>query len=320
MGHVLGDVGCLGDFYCDIILRGVSRLPRWGEEVFGEEPVMCPGGIANVGVGLSRLGVSAKIMARTRGDDTISRVLVEELAQYPGLEVEWLRRAPTTAITVALPHGTERAMVSYLPPVAHGRVAPYVPWDRLKRVTHLHLGAWEEGGMPLQDQTAILAEAQAREMTTSLDVSWQGDVEPAERLRELLARVDIFFPNAAEARWVADTSDLDEALEQLACLVPVVVVKLGRDGALARSGDTVERVPGYETRVVDTTGAGDAFAAGFLYGAIRHWPLRRSLALANVCGTISVSRIGSSISTPTRREAFEMLQGSYGGTHSSEMS
>jgi sugar/nucleoside kinase (ribokinase family) len=308
MTSPIGEVACVGDVYCDIILRGVSQLPDWGEEVFGEEPVICPGGIANVAVGLSRLGVPTRILARTGADDTIGHILIEELGQYPGLEVEWLRPGPTTAVTVALPHGTERAMISYMPPVVHGLIAPVVPWASLGRTTHLHLGAWQEGEMPLEDQTAVLAAAHEHGMTTSLDVSLHYSDEAAGRFRDLLDHVDIFFPNAAEACWVARTDDLDEALERLALLVPVIVVKRGADGGLARSGDELATERGRRAVVVDTTGAGDAFVAGFLYGAMRHWPLRRSLALANVCGSISVGRIGSSISTPTRRDAFGMLQ------------
>ncbi|MGH2555561.1 MAG: carbohydrate kinase family protein, partial [Actinomycetota bacterium] len=172
----LGEVACLGNVFCDIILRGVSRLPNWGEEVFGGEPVMCPGGIANVAVGLARLGVPTTMLARTGAKDTIGHVLIEELAQYPGLEVDWLRPAETTAVTVALPHDGERALISYMPSVAQGPVAPFLPWDRLERTTHLHLGAWDESGVTLEDQAALLAQAHARGMTTSIDVSLQGDV------------------------------------------------------------------------------------------------------------------------------------------------
>lgn len=304
----VGQVVCLGDVFCDVILRGVARLPDWGEEVFGEEPVMCPGGIANVGVGLVRLGVPVRLLARSGAQDTIGHVLIEELAQYSDLTVEWLRSAASTAVTVALPHGTERALISYVPSHDHGPVATLMPWESLERSAHLHLGAWEEGTMPLEDQAAVLAEAHTRGMTTSLDVSLGREQDAAQRYRDLLADVDIFFPNAAEALWISKTDDVDEALERLSYLVPVVVMKRGDLGAIARRGDEVASAPGVPAVVVDTTGAGDAFVAGFLYGVIRHWPLQRSLGLANVCGTISVGRIGSSISTPTRREAFEMLQ------------
>ena len=304
----LGGVLVVGDVFCDIIVRGIARLPVWGEEIFGREPVMCPGGVANVAVGLARLGVPTLLLGRTRATDTIGSVLATELAGVDDLEVGWLRTGPSTAITVALPHGSERAMVSYVPPADDEPLAPAIPWDRVERISHLHVGGWTEGERALDDQVDILRAAADRGLTTSLDVSWQQEPGLAERIRGVLASVDLFVPNAVEACWVAGTDDVEEALDRLAAIVPTVVVKLGGDGAVARSGDRVERVVGHDVTVLDTTGAGDAFAAGFLHGHIRRWPLARSLALANTCGALSVSRIGSSISVPTRREAFTALE------------
>ncbi|CAN5283607.1 carbohydrate kinase family protein [soil metagenome] len=308
MMPALGGVAVVGDVFCDIIVRGVARLPDWGEETFGLEPALCPGGVANVAVGLARLGVPTVLLGRTRANDTIGSVLATELAKQEHLEVEWLRTSPSTAITVALPHGGERAMISYVPPAEDRPLAPVVPWHGLDRVTHLHVGGWTEGRDALADQAAVLEGAHERGMTTSLDVSWQQEPDLAARLRDLLGHVDLFVPNLAEACWVAGTTDAEEALVRLARIVPTVVVKLGGGGAMARSGDLVERVHGHEIPVVDTTGAGDAFAAGYLHGHTRRWPLARSLALANACGALSVGRIGSSISVPTRREAFTALE------------
>lgn len=308
----LGRVVVVGDVFCDVIFRGVARLPDWGEEVFGREPVMCPGGVANVAVGLARLEVPTVLLGRTRARDTIGGILTDELARQEYLTVDWLREGPSTAVTVALPHGSERAMISYVPPADDRPLAPLVPWDRIGRVSHLHLGGWTEGLQALQDQADILQAAKERGLTTSLDVSWQQEPGLAVRIRELLRHLDLFVPNVAEACWIAETDDPDAALFRLADLVPTVVVKLGAQGAVARSGDHIERVGGHAVTTVDTTGAGDAFAAGFLHGHVRRWPLARSLALANTCGAFSVSRIGSSVSVPTRRQAFTALEGGLG--------
>jgi len=304
----LGAVACVGDVFCDIVVRGVSRLPTWGEEVFGEEPAMCPGGIANVAVGLAKLGVATRLLARSRAEDTIGNVLSVELAQHDHLSVDWLRVAPSTAMTVAIPHASERAMISYAPPPDERSIVDRIPWDTLERVTHLHVGGWSEGRNPLADQRAILARARDLGITTSLDVSLGHETERAARIRELLDHVDVFLPNVAEACWITGADTPDAALDALADLVPTAVVKLGPDGVIAASGQTREQAPAHEVPIVDTTGAGDAFAAGFLHGHVRRWPLWRSLALANVCGAWSVARVGSSISTPTRVEAFTALE------------
>ncbi len=298
----------IGDVYCDIILRDVAVLPRWGEEVFGAEPVMCPGGVANIAVGLARLGIPVTLLGRARAEDTIGQVVADELSRQEHLRMRWLHSAPSTALTVALTHGTERAMVSYAAPHQERPVAPEIPWETLTQVVHLHLGGWSEGPSPLADQAAIVGAARARGWTVSLDVSLEPGRSRAERVGELLRLVDIVIPNAAEACWLAGADDVDEALEQLAGSVPTVVIKLGAEGAKARSADLVAHAPAASADVVDTTGAGDAFAAGFLYGYLRRWPLQRSLTLANVCGGLSVGRIGSSIAVPARHEAFAALE------------
>jgi sugar/nucleoside kinase (ribokinase family) len=303
-----GEIAIVGDVFCDIILRGVTRLPAWGEEVFGSEPVMCPGGVANVAVGAARLGVGTRLLARTKADDAIGNVLAGELAQQDDLTVAWLHEAHATALTVALPMGSERAMVSYVPPADDRPLAPCIPWDDLRRTRHLHLGSWSEGVNPLDDQVAILTEARSRGMTTSVDVSLEPDLARAARVRELLAHVDLFLPNRAEALQIAACDDELEALERLGDIVPTVVVKLGGDGAIGISDGEVVHEPACSAEVVDTTGAGDSFAAGFLYGYLRRWSLARCMRLGNVCGGITVTRIGSSISVPARREAFTALE------------
>jgi sugar/nucleoside kinase (ribokinase family) len=306
--ETIGEIAVVGDVFCDIIFRGIRRLPEWGEEVFGTEPVMCPGGVANVAVGTARLGVDTRLIARTKAEDTIGDVLSVELARQEHLSVRWLHEAASTALTVALPGGSERAMISYVPPADGRPLAPAIPWADLRRVRHLHLGSWSEGASPLEDQAAILAAARTRGLTTSVDVSLEPDLARAARVRDLLSHVDVFLPNRAEALQIAECEDEGEALTRLRDIVPTVVIKLGGAGAIGISDGRVEHVPTQPVEVVDTTGAGDAFAAGFLYGHLRRWSLRRSIRLGNVCGGITVTRIGSSISVPSRREAFTALE------------
>jgi sugar/nucleoside kinase (ribokinase family) len=301
-------IAVLGDVFCDIIIRGVSRMPGWGEELFGTEPVLCPGGVANVAVGTATLGVDTHLLARTKAQDTIGDVLAEELAKREHLQVSWLEQAPSTALTVALPMGSERAMISYVPPADGRPLAARIPWDALHGVRHLHVGSWDEGEAPLNDQAAILGEARERGITTSVDVSLQNDPQRVDRVRGLLGQTDLFLPNRAEACQIADCDDPHEALGRLGELIPTVVVKLGGEGAIAVRDGAIEHVTAPTVDVVDTTGAGDAFAAGFLYGHLRRWSLRRCLELGTVCGSIAVGRIGSSVSVPTRREAFRALE------------
>ena len=116
-----------------------------------------------------------------------------------------------------------------------------------------------------------------------------------------LEHCDVFTPNAGEAMRYTRTSSPDRALDQLSRLVPVAVVSLGTDGALAVDGRTGERaeVPGLAVPAVDPTGAGDVFAAGFIAGTLWELPLRDRLAFANAVAALSVTRPGGAAAAPT---------------------
>jgi sugar/nucleoside kinase (ribokinase family) len=111
-------------------------------------------------------------------------------------------------------------------------------------------------------------------------------------LREALRHVDVFLPNAREARKIAGTEDLEIAVQRLAEWVPAVVVKLGREGAMAQRGK--ERMTSRAVRVetVDAIGAGDSFDAGFLHQYLRGAELSICLSHGNLTGALSTTRSG----------------------------
>jgi sugar/nucleoside kinase (ribokinase family) len=104
--------------------------------------------------------------------------------------------------------------------------------------------------------------------------------------------VDIFLPNAREARKISATDDLDAAVEALAGLVPVVAVKLGPNGSMARRGKERFSSPAIPVEAVDPVGAGDSFDAGFLHQYVRGAGLAACLAHGNLAGAFSTTRAG----------------------------
>ena len=134
----------------------------------------------------------------------------------------------------------------------------------------------------------------------------------------MLAATDIYFANLKEAQLIsgegdplaaahalvarADAAGREEGAEPL-----TVVVKLGPDGALAIRGDEALRLPADRVQVVDSTGAGDSFDAGFLYGLLDGRSLAESLAIAVACGTLSVRAIGGVDGQATLEEVKALL-------------
>ena len=120
---------------------------------------------------------------------------------------------------------------------------------------------------------------------------------------DALRETDVFFANGAEATRIARAGDVEEAARALAALGPLVVVRLGAEGALAVAEDEVLRAPSVPVDVVDTVGAGDSFNAGFLAGSLNRRTVLESLTLACKCGSLSTRAAGGTAAQPTLAEA-----------------
>jgi sugar/nucleoside kinase (ribokinase family) len=113
----------------------------------------------------------------------------------------------------------------------------------------------------------------------------------------------VVLPNEAEALALGREADVESAAATLARVVPTVVIKRGALGAYARSGRETVSVPSPATEPVDTTGAGDSFDAGYIFGWLTGLPLRQRLELAVACGSLSTRRVGGTAAQPTLDEA-----------------
>jgi len=126
-------------------------------------------------------------------------------------------------------------------------------------------------------------------------------------LADVLALTDVFLPNETEACAIAQKQDVEQAAAALAERIPLVVVKQGANGATAHSGTQRLSQPALRVVVVDTVGAGDTFDAGFLYGYLHRWDLRRCLQLGAACGSLSTQAAGGTTAQPTLVEALKFL-------------
>lgn len=275
-----GAILCAGRLYADLVFAGLERLPSLGTEVFSEGLTLHPGGgAANTAATLAALGAEGWLCA-TLPAAPFGEAVAATLRRL-GVDLRLCRpAAPGTPpqVTAALPHAGDRAFVTY----KGGPACPQITPSEAVQIGHLHIGELRT----LEEQPELLSVARAAGWTVSLDCGWDDALmAQGAAMATLIAGVDLFLPNNDE--WEAL---LDSGLSENCG--PEVVVKCGADGAMARTDEGWQHAPVSPVTVLDPTGAGDAFVAGYLLGWRRGAPVMERLALGNLCGTQAVQVMG----------------------------
>jgi len=182
--------------------------------------------------------------------------------------------------------------------------------DYLADSRHFHLSSYylQRGLHPRVGE--LFQRLKSKGLTISLDTNDDPDDRWEGGLQEVLRYVDVFLPNEREACKAAGTKDLEAAIRKLSEWVPLVVVKLGRKGAMAQRGTERFVSSAREVVPVDTVGAGDSSDAGFLHQYVRGADLPSCLASGNLAGALSTTRPGGTdaFRDSTHREEFFQLK------------
>lgn len=300
------DLAIVGELNADILLTG-DVTPVFGQvEKLVDDLSICAGASTGIfAAGAARMGLRVLLGSRV-GDDLLGRFMVDALREA-GVDTAHVHVDPTvkTGATVLLSRGDDRAMLTYLGSIAavSARDLPQ-GWTALAR--HLHVASPFLLTRLRPDLPALMAAAKGAGMTVSLDTNW--DPEERWELEGFWEPLDVLLPNEQELLALSGATALQEGLEIMSRRVGVVAVKRGARGAMGvrRFPDgRLERaeVPAIPVDVVDTTGAGDSFDAGFLAGWLRGRTLEECLALGVVCGGLTSTRPGGFNGQPTYAEA-----------------
>lgn len=244
------------------------------------------------------------------GDDHAGAVALEMLAAH-GVDVSGVIRCPglATGMTVVLtrPDG-DRALLTF-PGAMRELRAGDVDTAVLARARHVHASSFYLQRALQVDLAAVFAVAHRHEATTSVDPGWDPDEQWAT-IGAVLSTTDYLLPNAAECVRIAEAlgaarTDVPEAAAALQKRGPAVVVKRGAEGALAIAAGASETVASGAVDVVDTTGAGDNFDAGFIAAVLDGAPLVDALARAVAAGSFSLSGRGGTGRLATRAEILD---------------
>ena len=286
------DTFLTGQVFMDMIFTGLPGLPPPGAELVTDGLGSAPGGVANIAVAMSRLGLRVGLAAAF-GDDMFGAYLWRTLSEQEGVELNLSRRLAgwPTPVTVSLAYDSDRSMVTYTKPL------PVPPEQLVVTAPPPAKTCFIQVDRPVPDW----AVAMRRQGTTVFsDLGWDPTEAWSPEVLDRLRHVDVFLPNAVEAMAYTRTATVDDALDALAERVPIVAIKLGACGAIAADATTGERVaaPGLPVAALDPTGAGDVFAAGFVFGTLAGWPLGQRLKFANLCAGLSVRHYSGSLGAP----------------------
>lgn len=300
------DVLVAGEINPDLILSGIGLGQRFEQqEVLVENAALTIGSSSAIfACGAARLGLRVAFIG-VCGDDIFGKFMLDSMAER-GVDVRPVIIDPDqrTGLSVILNHASHRVILTYVGSIA-ALLAEQVSDNWLARTRHLHIASYFlQTGLQV-DLPDLFRRARSLGLSTSLDPNW----DPAGEWRGMTPALEvptIFFPNEAEALALTQAESVADATQALAAQAPVVVVKLGAQGALARSGALVACAAAIPVKVVDTVGAGDSFDAGFIYGYLNGWPLETCLKLAVACGSLSTRASGGTGAQPTLPEAMQV--------------
>lgn len=286
------DVCVVGEINPDLILYG---LPK---ELKAEQEILIDGFRLTLGSSsaifahnLSALGTRVAMISKI-GGDPLGKMAMDWLAAS-GVDLSQVSQAnrTPTGLTVILSHPGERFILTY-PGTMFELTDADLDSDYIFSSRHLHLSSFFLHRALRPTISELFRRAKSKGLTTSLDTNDDPENQWGEDLLDVLRSVDIFFPNEREARKIARTDDLSQAIESLAHLCATVVVKLGLEGAVLHAGKKEWRSPAIQVKSIDAVGAGDSFDAGFIHRFLQGAALEDCLHYANIAGAFSTTREG----------------------------
>ncbi len=283
----------------DLLYQGFDRLAGVGEELYCKDfSLQLGGGLPATLINLGRLGISTKI-ATELGNDIFSNFAKEKFTQngvnptnlYSG---EGIPLNITSAIILP----KDRTFYTY----GKGNIEPddkaletFYSIAKGSKICMMQLGGFLPVYKKLKEEGTILV----------LDTGWDDEMS-IEKYCDYLELADYYTPNRKEAMKITGSDTPEDAAHALKQYFEKVVVKVDADGCIGIDGDEEFFIPSIEEFVnVDSTGAGDAFLAGFMYGLFYDYSLKDCIKFGNVTGGKAVTAVGALSGYVSEKELFE---------------
>jgi sugar/nucleoside kinase (ribokinase family) len=287
-------------------------VPEPGRLVLVEEMGLYTGGCAtNAATALARLGLPVELMGKI-GQDALGDFVLRAM-EARRIGTRGVKRDPeagTSATMVIVDPAGERRFIHYMGANARYTLAD-VDWGMLAGASILHVaGSLVLPGIDGEPTAELLTRARQMGVVTFLDTVWDDTGRWMQLLEPCLPEIDYFIPSLPEAQAITGLEEPHQVARALLDRgVGTVGLKMGAEGCLVLTGEGEElRLPAFEVEVIDATGAGDAFAAGFIAGVWQGWPLEKTARFANAVGALCVTGMGANGGVRSLPETLDFME------------
>jgi len=292
------DVVCVGNIVADVIVRTVDGLPPRGTLVFKDSISLYSGGCAmSSSVDLSILGAKSAIIAKIGGDsfgEFLKNVLVNKNVDITGLKIA---EYPTSASVALIASDSERTFL-HTPGANAYFTDEDMDWDIVEKSKIVFTaGMLIMPGFDGRPCANVLKKCREMGKITMLDTAWDSANLWMQKLEPSMPYIDYFMPSVEEAEKLSGETEHKKIADMFFDMgVKHVVIKLGKEGCYLRENKSSDGkyFPTYKNiKPADTTGAGDSFCAGFLFGLSKNYDLGECCRIGNAVGSHCVMKTGA---------------------------
>lgn len=305
------DVACIGILVADLVGKPIDEMPEKGKLALVPRMELHTGGCAvNTGMALAKAGLETAVIGKV-GQDAFGDFIISHLNKN-NINVDGVKRdgqASTSCTMVLVDSDGERTFLHHT-----GANSCFVTGDvnleLFPEIKILHVGGTflmdSFDGQPTAD---LLQEAKNKGITTSLDTAWDNKGRWLKLIKPCLKHIDIFLPSYEEARMISGAEE-PEAIADFFLKegVGTIALKMGPKGSYIKNANEKMKLSPHSVKVVDGTGAGDCFVAGFLTGYLKELPLEETGRIANAAGSKCAAAIGAAGGLCTYEELVEFAK------------
>lgn len=307
----MSEVVCLGILVADIVGKPVDVYPGRGELTWIDTLELHTGGCAaNTGVSLSKIGIETALIGKVGNDgfgDFMISALKKQSIDTNGVVQDM--NAHTSGTMIMVHSDGERDFIHYIG--ANARITPSdIDFELVAKSKILHLaGTFLMPGFDGIPAAEVLKKAKSLGVTITWDSAWDASGRWMSIVEPMLPYIDIAVPSMEEAKRITQKETPHDVAGVLMDYgIKIVGLKMGEAGCYIRSADTEISIPVYDINPVDATGAGDAFAAGFLTGILKGWDLEKTGRFANAVGALCVTAIGAITGIKSLEETLKFME------------